>query len=183
MQVYEDGMGGSITLVQLGDHERPTVFRMIMPKGFGPPAAEYHPQQREDFRVLRGTLDLGPIDGQRVVLNAGDTYSLPAGVLHLPRNGGDDELEFEATLTPGLATAEMFAQVYTETRARRGLGRFVRVAMAFRRHGETIDFPQPVRTILDAVATLGRALGVQPTPRPDEPVPHPPMKVPPSREA
>ena len=36
-------------------------YRMILPKGFGPPAAEYHASQTEDFHVVRGTLDLGKI--------------------------------------------------------------------------------------------------------------------------
>lgn len=92
-----------------------------MPRGFGPPAAERHPRQREEFRVLRGTLDLGTIDGARVLLRAGETFSLPAGKYHRPLNAGDDELEFEATLTPGLDAAEMFASLYAATRELRAL--------------------------------------------------------------
>lgn len=163
MRSYDDGMGGRITLLEEGDRERPTRFRMVMPPGFGPPAPESHPAQREEFHVLRGTLDLGKVQGRRVVLHAGDRFSLPPGVAHLPRNGGDGELEFEATLTPGLATADMFAQVYTETRVHAGLARFARVAMAFRRHREAIDFAPPVRWMMSLVSVLARLLGVRPT--------------------
>ena len=72
MRTYEDGLGGSITLLEEGDEERPTRFRMVMPPGFGPPAPECHPSQTEHFEVLRGTLDLGDVHGEHVVLHEGD---------------------------------------------------------------------------------------------------------------
>jgi mannose-6-phosphate isomerase-like protein (cupin superfamily) len=160
-RTYEDGLGGRITILEDGDAHAPMRFRMVLPKGFGPPAPERHPLQREDFVVLRGTLALGKVNGKRVVLDAGDTFRLPPATYHLPANGGDDELEFEATLTPGLDSAAMFASLYKETREHTGLGRFVRVAMVFRRHHRTISFPLPVRTIMSLIAALGRVFGVR----------------------
>ena len=157
---YQDGQGGHITILEPGDAGAPMRFRMVMPRGFGPPARERHPSQREDFHVLRGTLDLGRIDGARVVLRAGDTYTLPAGVYHLPTNAGDGELEFESTLTPGLDAARMFESLYAASREHTGLGRFARTAMTFRRHRTTITFPAPVRAVMIVVAALARLLGV-----------------------
>jgi len=157
---HEDGLGGHITILERGDASAPLRFRMVMPRGFGPPAPECHPSQREDFHVLRGTLDLGVVDGARVVLRVGDSYTLPAGVYHLPANAGEDELEFEATLTPGLDAAQMFAALYAATRQHRGLGRFARVAMIFRRHAKTIAFPAPVRVVMIVVAALASLFGV-----------------------
>lgn len=161
---YEDGLGGRITILDEGDHQAPMRFRMVLPRGFGPPAPERHPHQREDFRVLRGTLDLGRVNGSSVVLREGDTYTLPAGTYHLPSNGGDGELEFEATLHPGLDSAAMFAALYTATREYRGLARFARVALVFRRHRRTISFPAPVRAVMATVATVARLIGLRASP-------------------
>ena len=156
---YEDGLGGHITILEPGDDRAPMRFRMVMPRGFGPPARERHPSQREDFTVLRGTLALGRIDGVSVVLRAGDTYTLPAGVYHLPVNAGDDELEFESVLTPGLDAAQMFEALYAATREHTGLARFARVATTFRRHRATISFPAPVRAVMVMVAAIARLFG------------------------
>jgi mannose-6-phosphate isomerase-like protein (cupin superfamily) len=161
-RTYEDGLGGHITILEEGGPTAPMRFRMLMPAGFGPPAPECHPSQREDFRVLRGTLDLGKIDGERVVLQAGDTFTLPAGTFHLPSNKTDGELEFEATLTPGLDAAAMFASIYDATREHRGVGRFARVAMVFRRHRRLISFPAPVAMVMRVVAGVARWLGIRP---------------------
>ena len=158
---HEDGQGGSITILEHGSASAPMRFRMIMPKDVGPPAPESHPSQSEDFKVLRGTLDLGVVAGKRVVLNAGDSFHLPAGVYHLPANAGDGELEFEAVLTPGLASGDMFTELYQVFREHRGLAQFARVSIVFRRHTAAIRFRAPVRAVMSVVATTARLLGVR----------------------
>jgi hypothetical protein len=85
---HEDGHGGRITILEHGSATTPMRFRALQPKGVVPPAPECHPSQTEDFRIIRGTLDLGVIDGKRVRLQAGDSYHLPAGVYHLPEHRG-----------------------------------------------------------------------------------------------
>ena len=155
-----DGQGGSITILEHGSTTAPMRFRMIMPKDVGPPAPECHPSQTEDFTVLRGTLDLGTVDGERVVLNAGDTFHLPKGVYHLPANRGDCELEFEAVLTPGLESGDMFTDLYAVLRGHRGLGQFARVSMVFRRYANSIHFKAPVRAVMSVVAAIARLVGV-----------------------
>lgn len=164
MTTYEDGLGGHIVILERGDDERPMRFRMVMPPGFGPPAPESHPDMTEDFKVLRGTLDLGVVEGQRVVLRAGETFTLRPGVFHKPTNGGDDELEFEATLSPGRQAGEMFAALYTETKEHEGLAQFLRVAMVFRRYRHQIRFPAPVRVAMALAAGAARLFGVRSTP-------------------
>lgn len=161
MKRYEDGLGGHIEILEEGSEIAPVRFRMVMPPGFGPPAPESHPHQTEDFLVVRGTLDLGIIDGQHVRLEAGDRYHLPAGIYHLPRNAGQGELEFEATLTPGKTTAEMFAQLYTETRESKGLGQFLRQALVFSGHANSITFRRPVLWMLRTAAVIARILGIR----------------------
>lgn len=162
---YEDGLGGSIEILERGGQDAPMRFRMVLPKGFGPPAPECHPRQSEDFRVLRGTLDLGQVDGRHVSLEAGDTFTLPAGVFHLPANRTEDELEMECTLSPGLDSAEMFAELYAQ-HAHAGLAQAVRHAQVFRRYPQTISFPAHVRWGMALAASLGRLFGVKPDPAP-----------------
>jgi uncharacterized cupin superfamily protein len=161
IQTHEDGLGGSITILEPGSETALMCFRMILPKGFGPPAAECHRSQTEDFHVLRGTCDLGKIGGKRVILRAGDTYHLPAGTYHLPKNGGDDELEFESTLTPGRESAAMFSALYQVTREHRGPAQFARVAMVMRRFARVITFSAPVSAVMCVVAGVARIFGVR----------------------
>lgn len=160
IQTHEDGHGGSITILEPGSETAPMRFRMVLLQG-GPPAAEYHPSQSEEFRVLRGTLDLGMIDGKRVILRAGETLHIPAGTYHLPKNGGDDELEFEATLTPGRVSADMFAGLYQITREHRGLAQFARIALLMRKFTRVITFSTPVAAVMCVVAGLARLFGVR----------------------
>jgi mannose-6-phosphate isomerase-like protein (cupin superfamily) len=161
--IQRDGLGGSITILERGDDAAPMRFRMVLPKGFGPPAKERHPEQREEFHVLRGTLDLGRIGGKRVRLMAGQRYCLPAGVFHLPANAGDDEVEFEATLSPGRDAADMFIELYTATREHRGLDQLAHVMMVFRRYRNTISFAAPVRLVMTVVAGLATLFGARRT--------------------
>jgi mannose-6-phosphate isomerase-like protein (cupin superfamily) len=161
--IQTDGLGGSITILERGDDEAPLRFRMVLPKGFGPPAKERHPEQREDFHVLRGTLDLGRIGGKRVRLKAGERYCLPAGVFHRPANAGDDVVEFEATLAPGRDAANLFVELYTATRERRGLDQFAHVMMVFWHYRKTISFPLPVRLVMTLAAALASLFGTRRT--------------------
>jgi mannose-6-phosphate isomerase-like protein (cupin superfamily) len=158
---HEDGHGGSITILEQGSTTSPMRFRMVMPKEVRPPAAECHPSQTEDFTVLRGTLDLGIVEGKHVLLKAGDTFHLPAGVYHLPSSGGDDaEVEFEAVLTPGLESADMFTDLYAVFREHRGFAQFTRLSIVFRRHASGIRFKPPVRAVMSVVAAIANLFGV-----------------------
>jgi hypothetical protein len=162
---HEDGQGGSITILEHGSTTAPMRFRFIVPKGgTRPPAPECHPSQTEDFTVLRGAFDLGVIDGKRIILKAGDTFHLPAGVYHLPANGGDDEMEVESVLTPGLESGDMFTDLFAVLRAHRGLAQFARVSVVFRRYATSIHFKAPVRAVMIVAAAIARLFGVRTLP-------------------
>ncbi|MBN8614016.1 MAG: cupin domain-containing protein [Deltaproteobacteria bacterium] len=153
---HDDGLGGTITILAEGDHERPMIYRMCMPPGVSPPATEMHPAQREEFRVISGALSLGRIDGQEKILHAGETYTLDAGRFHLPACHGTEPVVFEATLTPGLDSAKMFEGVYAAFRGHKGLGRLVQLAGVFTTHAREIRFPGPFATFLRALAVFAR---------------------------
>ena len=150
--VHEDGMGGSITILAEGDREQPMIYRMRMPPGVSPPATEMHPGQREEFRVISGTLSLGKIDGKEKLLQVGETYTLEPGHYHLPACHGTEPVVFEATLTPGLDSATMFDGVYRSFREHKGLGRLVHLASVFTSHAHEIRFPTVFATFLRALS-------------------------------
>jgi quercetin dioxygenase-like cupin family protein len=156
--VHESGGGGSITILEPGSATTPMRFRMVAGKGVAPPAPECHPSQTEDFKVISGTLDLGMVNGVHVVLQAGDTFHLPAGVPHLPN--ATEGTVFEATLTPGLETADMFIDLFAAFREHKGFGQFVRIAMVMRRYRTNIRFSPPINAVMAVVATAARAFGV-----------------------
>src|SRR4051812_34296541 len=171
---HEDGEGGTITILEHGSTTAPMRFHMVLRKNSGPPAPECHPSQTEDFKVLRGTLDLGVIDGKRVLLKAGDTYHLPAGVYHQPDSGESGDVEFEALLTPGLESADMFADLYAVFRERRGLARIAGTSVVLRRYTRSIQFKAPFHAVISVVAAVAPlfGLGAPPPPRVEQIGPH-----------
>jgi quercetin dioxygenase-like cupin family protein len=119
-----------------------------------------HESQTEDFTVLRGVLDLGVIDGRRVVLKPGDTFHLPAGVYHRPVNVGDDDLELEAVLTPGLESSNLFTDFSAVAVKHSGMGRFAGLSIVAERYAEMISFKPPVRMLMAVAAAMGRLFGM-----------------------
>lgn len=158
--VFSDGHGGSITILEEGSATTPMRYRMMLMKGLGPPP-EHHPSQVEHFRGISGVLGLGSVNGTRVELRAGETYVLPAGVVHHPMNEYDEPAVFEATLTPGLASAAMFRSVYATTRTQRGAGFALRMGMIVERHRAEVRFALPVRILLGLAARVARWSGVR----------------------
>jgi quercetin dioxygenase-like cupin family protein len=158
--VHDDGHGGNITILEEGSATAPMRYRMVLQQGLGPPP-ERHPNQKEHFRMISGVLDLGYVNGKRVQLSAGETFFLPAGAFHHPRNNHPEPAVFEATLTPGLATAAMFRSTYTTVRTQRGVGYALRMALIVEHHRAEIGFAKPVQTVLLLLARVARLLGVR----------------------
>jgi mannose-6-phosphate isomerase-like protein (cupin superfamily) len=159
-RVFEDGRGGRITILEEGSATEPMRFRTVILRGMSPPP-ERHPTQREDFRVISGTFDLGTVNGRHVELRAGETFSMPAATFHRPGNRYPEPVEVEAVLTPGLGSARMFESLYPIVREHRGLGMALRVALVFERHKQEIEFPLPVLAPLRAMAKIARLAGIR----------------------
>lgn len=158
--VITDGRGGSITILEEGSATTPMRYRMVLPQGLGPPP-ERHPHQTEHFRVISGMFDLGYINGKRVELRAGQTFTLPAGTVHRPMNHHAEPAELEATLTPGLASAAMFRSTYAAIRTQRGIGFALRMALIIARHPAEVKFTPSVRIPMRLLAPVARLLGVR----------------------
>ncbi len=159
---YEDGLGGSITILEHGSGRPPPPSPSPSPSaspsspsfpppplsslvtnaphalshghadGYGPPGARVSSRRRPRTSPPSAARPRSPRSSflvfargprrrrrprRRVVLNAGETFHLPAGVYHLPACAGDGEVEFEAVLTPGLASGDMFTELYAVMQA------------------------------------------------------------------
>jgi mannose-6-phosphate isomerase-like protein (cupin superfamily) len=158
---HEDGAGGYIEILEFGDDTAPCRYRMLQSPGVGPPAKEYHPNQEESFHVLRGTLDLGTIDGARVLLGPGDRFVLPTAVPHLPAAANGEVVEYEATLSPGLSMAQVFEALFRAEREHRGPGKGMRIALTLEAHRDSMRLNQPFATLMKGLAVIARVVGVE----------------------
>lgn len=70
------------------------------------PPPHYHPQQEEDFTVLKGELSVR-IDGQVKVLKAGDTLHIPANTVHAMWNHSDQPTAVNWKVRPALHTDQL----------------------------------------------------------------------------
>jgi mannose-6-phosphate isomerase-like protein (cupin superfamily) len=76
----------------------------VKPGGEGPPE-HYHPIQHETFEVIKGELNL-IVDGKKMVLKAGEKYTVPPNVAHKWWNAGKEELVAIGELRPALKTEQ-----------------------------------------------------------------------------
>jgi mannose-6-phosphate isomerase-like protein (cupin superfamily) len=70
--------------------------------------ASAHPRQEERFEVVSGTLGL-TVDGQERLLRSGESFVVPPGTRHLPRNAGEGELRFVTEIRPAGRFEEFLA--------------------------------------------------------------------------
>ena len=80
-----------------GNSETMTVGRCYIAPGQENPR-HYHPNCDEILHVLEGTIE-HTFDDETVPMSAGDTISIPSGVLHNARNVGDSEAVFVITFS------------------------------------------------------------------------------------
>ncbi len=94
VQVHEMGWGHLEWMVsgELGNSSTMTVGRCYILPGRENPR-HYHPNCDEVLHVLTGTIEHS-FDDQTIEMSAGDTISIPSGVLHNARNVGADEAVF-----------------------------------------------------------------------------------------
>ncbi len=132
-------------------------------------AAHVHPQQEERFEVVSGTVGFRA-DGETVVLGAGETLTVPAGVAHRFWNAGDDEARFVCEVRPALRFEHlletMFALAVDGRTNRKGLPNPLRLAVIAQAHFDIVRLPFPPvalqRAGLAVGAPLGRLLGYRP---------------------
>lgn len=78
-------------------------------EGAALPPAHFHPSQEESFEVLEGTVTT-IIDGVEAKHEEGDTFRVPAGVVHQMVGEAGTRLNWQ--VRPALRTAEFFEGLY-----------------------------------------------------------------------
>ena len=73
-------------------------FEWHLAPGFHGPGEHAHPNESETFRILSGRLVV-VLEGARHALGPGDTFTVPAGVVHHFEHPGNEELVAEVTLS------------------------------------------------------------------------------------
>jgi quercetin dioxygenase-like cupin family protein len=78
--------------------ERLVFDTRVTPGGATIPA-HIHTSQEEHFEVFSGSLGV-MLDGEKQILESGDTIVLPAGIKHQWWNAGDEEIRFRVEVAP-----------------------------------------------------------------------------------
>jgi mannose-6-phosphate isomerase-like protein (cupin superfamily) len=141
----------------------------VEPKGFVA-AAHIHPHQTETFEVQSGSVSF-EVDGEHVVVGAGETAVVEAGTPHRFWNAGEEPAVFRAEVRPALGFERlietMFALAADGKTNRKGLPNPLRLAVIAKAHFDDVRLPFPPawmqRLGLAVGAPLGRLVGYSPT--------------------
>jgi quercetin dioxygenase-like cupin family protein len=71
------------------------------------PGAHIHPEQEERFEVLEGRM-VFRMGLKKIVAEAGDVVTVPAGKIHSFKNGGDTTAKVNVQVRPALNMEELF---------------------------------------------------------------------------
>jgi hypothetical protein len=82
----------------------------VVRPGPSPRPASAHPNQEERFEVISRTLGL-KVDGEERLLGPGESFVVPPGVRHLPRNAGEGMLRFLNAIRPAGRFEEFLAEI------------------------------------------------------------------------
>jgi mannose-6-phosphate isomerase-like protein (cupin superfamily) len=110
-------VGDAVTFIHLPDAESATLVVELetVPGGDGPPA-HIHPHASERFEVLEGAIVVEQA-GDREVLCAGQTHTVPAGEVHRFLSHDKIPARTRVTLAPGGHMAEFLETWYELARA------------------------------------------------------------------
>lgn len=123
--------------------------------------ASSHPHQEERFEVVAGTLSLLVV-GEERLLGPGDSFVVPPGVRHRPRNAGKDKLRFVAEVRPAGRFEEFLAEITAANNSgRQGLAYLLTVARVLNRYPDVeraTPLPRPLERALFALLSVAGAL-------------------------
>jgi quercetin dioxygenase-like cupin family protein len=134
----------------------------LPPKSSGPPV-HMHLREREDVRVVTGTLG-ARVGKEKITAVAGGSAVFPAGVAHTWWNAGEDLLELSGKVTPAVDLDRylqgMFAVLNASASGRPPLFYLAHVLWRHRHTQATMAPPPAIqRIVLPVILLLGRLLG------------------------
>jgi mannose-6-phosphate isomerase-like protein (cupin superfamily) len=146
--------------------EQRLVAELLVSPGGAVAGPHRPPQQTESFEVLGGVMGVRCGD-ERVELRAGESRTVPPGVVHDWWNAGDGVLHAMVTVSPPRNFVELIGALFglaaTGRTNAKGMPNPIDGALLMEAFGEDIVFerpPAPVRAVLiGVVAPLARRLG------------------------
>ncbi|THF66727.1 cupin domain-containing protein [Deinococcus sp. Arct2-2] len=142
-------------------------FDEFVEAGVSAVPAHLHPQQRERFTVVAGTLGL-QVNGEQRLLQGGESLDVPAGTAHTYWNAGEGELHHIVTLEPALDHDRFFESVYGLTAEgftpdKKTFRNLLLAAGLFARHENwMVGVPVTVqKLVFPLLAALGHRLGLR----------------------
>ena len=110
-QFHNPHTGERINLLATAEETNGELTRMEIRVSAGPAdwvgPDHLHPIQEERFEVVSGA-PIFRIEGTERAAMPGDVVTVPVGVSHIFRNGGDEELRMISEYRPGLKSVETF---------------------------------------------------------------------------
>lgn len=124
-----------------------------------------HPQQREDFRIEAGTLQLR-VGKEEHTLTVGDEHSVEARTVHAWRNAGPGSAHVVVRFTPALCIEDFFETFCGLARDgkvnKKGLpSSLLQRAVLFHEFRHEIALPAPARYVVGPVIALLARLGTR----------------------
>ena len=157
--------GETLRLRRVRDAEGQTVLTIdgsLPPRASGPPP-HVHFHEREEGIVKAGTLG-ARIGNEKVILPAGGTALLPAGIVHSWWNAGDDRLELSGRVIPVVDLDRylqaIFAVVNASSSGRPSIFYIVHVLWRHRHTQLLASPPRSVqRIVFPLILFVGHVLG------------------------
>jgi mannose-6-phosphate isomerase-like protein (cupin superfamily) len=140
-------------------------INVLAPTFAGPPF-HIHPTAEESYAVVLGTLDVY-VGGTWRKLAAGESVTVPAGTPHTLKNESGAEVRLVNIHRPALEFERFFRRLHAlaasgrVTFPPRGLRAAMLLAMLFSEYSQEIISVSPPRLLMNALARVGRILGVR----------------------
>ena len=151
--------GETMTFLQTAEDTNGELLQILLqvkPGGFVA-APHTHPQQDEHFLVKSGTLRLR-VGKDEKLLTSGQEGVVPAGIPHVWRNGGEDELEALVEFHPALRTQDFFSTFFALNRAgltnKKGLPNMLQIAATLQRYRKELYIAGPPIILQKALFTI-----------------------------
>ncbi|GAB3989550.1 hypothetical protein GCM10028807_14700 [Spirosoma daeguense] len=121
------------------------------------PAAHYHPDQTEDFTVLKGELTV-QMNGQTTILRSGDTLHIPANTIHSMWNAAKTDAVVNWQVRPALNTETFFEITFGLAADGKvdanGMPAFLQTVSLARHFASVFRLAKPPRVVQELVFSL-----------------------------
>ncbi len=156
-QTIENPVSGEkITFIQTAadtDGELLEIELELTPDG-AVPGAHIHPEQEERFEILEGTMTFR-MGLKKIVAEAGDVVTVPAGKIHAFKNSGDETAKVRVQVRPALQMEQLFETTVALAEDGRttgkGMPKPLDLALFVRQYRREVKAPFPPAPIVRAM--------------------------------